>query len=165
LDIGEYTRALQLDPNYAWAYLHRGVAYHNQIPLQNQNAINDYTKAIQLDPDYALAYNSWGGSYGMLEQYENSISDYTKAIQLDPNYSNAYSGRSSAHRLLGQRQRWQNDGLLPEQQVLLIGWCWGSFIDQMLTNFLNNLLDQKNVSGKPVTICQVHGARKTYEYE
>ena len=68
LAIGEYTRALQLDPNYAWAYLHRGVAYHNQIPLQNQNAINDYTKAIQLDPNYSNAYSGRSSAHRLLGQ-------------------------------------------------------------------------------------------------
>ena len=52
-----------------------------------------------------------------------------------------------------------------------MGLAWGDarnacqFIDQMLTNFLRTVLDQKNVTGKSGAIYQVNGARKTYQYE
>jgi hypothetical protein len=97
--VNDYTKAIQLDPNYAAAYKNRGVSYANLS--QRQNAIDDYTKAIQLDPNYAAAYNNRGVSYGNLGQHQNAVNDYTKAIQLDPNYAAAYNNRGVSYRELG----------------------------------------------------------------
>ena len=45
--ISNFTKAIQLDPDYADAYNHRGDAYRRLG--QNQNAIADYTMAIELE--------------------------------------------------------------------------------------------------------------------
>jgi len=51
--IVDYTKAIELYPDYAMAYCGRGLAKYN---LQDyRGAIADYTKAIELDPDYAIA--------------------------------------------------------------------------------------------------------------
>ena len=100
--IGEYTKAIELNPDFTFAYFERGYSY-NQLG-QNQNAINDYTKAIQLDPNYDMAYNNRGWSYGQLGQDQNAINDYTIAIQLDPDHAFAYSNRGVAYFSLGQYQ-------------------------------------------------------------
>ena len=89
--IGEYTRAIGVNPNYTNAYFKRGYSYGELD--QHQNAINDYTKVIQLDPDYSNAYANRGLSYDGLGQYQTAINDYTKAIQLDPDNSYAYANR------------------------------------------------------------------------
>ncbi len=88
-DKGEYqkaavafTKAIELDPNFAPAYSNRGWVY---IKLgQYEQAIADCTKAIELDPSLAFAYNSRGWAYTELGQYEQAIADYNKAIELDP---------------------------------------------------------------------------------
>jgi len=55
-----YTKAIELDPQYATAYNNRGVAY---AKLGNHNqAIKDYNKTIKINPQYAMAYNNRGGS-------------------------------------------------------------------------------------------------------
>ena len=99
--VGEYTRAIGVNPNYTDAYFKRGYSYEKLD--QDQNAISDYNKAIQLDPDYALAYNSRGGIYDKLDQYQNAINDYTKAIQIGDNHDAlVYFGRSIGYGRLGQ---------------------------------------------------------------
>jgi tetratricopeptide (TPR) repeat protein len=101
--VGEYTRAIGVNPNYTDAYFKRGYSYEKLD--QDQNAISDYNKAIQLDPDYALAYNNRGSAYHSQtpHQYQLAINDYTKSIQLDGNNdAMAYNNRSLAYRALGQ---------------------------------------------------------------
>ncbi len=83
--IEHYTEAIQLDPDYAKAYLNRGYAYDGLG--QHQRAIEDFDKAIQLEPDDAVAYNNRGAAYYYLGQYQRAIEDYDKAIQLDPDYA------------------------------------------------------------------------------
>ena len=56
--IADYTKAIELNPNYANAYYNRGISKHN---LKDYNgAISDYNKAIEIDPNYANAYYNRG---------------------------------------------------------------------------------------------------------
>ena len=48
--IEDYTKAIELDPDYADAYNNRGYAYY--LLEQYGKALNDYDKAIELDPNY-----------------------------------------------------------------------------------------------------------------
>ena len=52
--ISDYTKAIEINPNYAKAYYNRGLTKRN---LKDFNgAISDYTKAIEINPNYAKAY-------------------------------------------------------------------------------------------------------------
>lgn len=104
--ITEYSQAIELDPEYALAYHHRGIAYAKKE--QWDLAIADGTKAIELDPNieldpqYALAYNSRGIAYAKKGQWDSAITDYTKVIELDPNFAPAYGNRGVAYAKKGQ---------------------------------------------------------------
>jgi tetratricopeptide (TPR) repeat protein len=54
--IEEYTQAIRIDPNYAWAYIYRGWVYNEKGDYDR--AIADLTQAIRLVPNYAAAYNN-----------------------------------------------------------------------------------------------------------
>ncbi len=101
--IEDYTRATQLDPNFASAYHSRGIAYDNL--KEYQRAIEDYSRAIQLDPHDASAYYNRGIAYGNLEDYQRAIEDFTRAIELDPNDALAYHNRGIAYGNLKEDQR------------------------------------------------------------
>ncbi|WP_017295660.1 serine/threonine-protein kinase [Geminocystis herdmanii] len=116
----DYTKAIELDPNYISAYYNRGDAYEELN--QYEKAIIDYTKAFELVPDYtkarklldiytkiielnpndATAYNNRGDAYEKFKLSEKAIIDYTKAIELDPNNANAYNNRGDAYKKLEQ---------------------------------------------------------------
>ena len=97
--IEDYDKAIQLDPDDAWAYSGRGYAYR-ALGL-HQRAIQDYDKAIQLQPS-AKNYLNRGVDYSWLGDNQAAIDDYTKAIQLDRFYAVAYNNRSIAYGKLGQ---------------------------------------------------------------
>jgi tetratricopeptide (TPR) repeat protein len=99
--ITEFTKAIELDPKFAWAYNNRGNAYA-QGKGQLDQAISDFTKAIELDPKLAKAYNNRGGAYGDKGQYDQAISDCNKAIELNPEYAQAYYNRGRAYLQKGQ---------------------------------------------------------------
>ena len=90
-----YTRAIELNPEYADAYNNRGIAYKNI--KEYEKAIRDYNKAIELNPEYAMAYNNRGIAYYNLKEYEEAISDYNKAIELNPEYAAAYNNRGNVY--------------------------------------------------------------------
>ena len=54
--ISDYTRAIEIKPNYPEAYLNRGLS---KARLEDYKAaIVDYNKAIEIKPNYALAYSN-----------------------------------------------------------------------------------------------------------
>jgi tetratricopeptide (TPR) repeat protein len=101
----DYRRAIQLNPNYAEAYL----------------KLEDYDQAIKLKPDYAEAYLKrgeetirWAKKYGThgedwgsaakkkyrmdwVDVIDKAIADYDQAIALNPDYTEAYTSRAAAY--------------------------------------------------------------------
>ena len=94
-----YTEAIRIKPDYAMAYINRGVAYAGKG--QYDKAITDYTEAIRIDPDDAKACVNRGVVYGNKGQYDKAIADFTEAIRINPDYTDAYNGRGVAYRKLG----------------------------------------------------------------
>ena len=92
----EYSRAIELDPKYAFAYINRGNIYSNKNDYDL--AITDYTRAIELDPKSVSAYNNRGNAYYRKNDHDRAITDYNKAIELSPKYAVAYDNRGDAYR-------------------------------------------------------------------
>jgi tetratricopeptide (TPR) repeat protein len=89
--IEDYTRAIQLKPDYATAYLNRGAARYVQGDISA--AIQDYDRAIQLKPDYADAYLNQGAAHSAQGDLSTAIQDYDRAIQLKPDLATAFYNR------------------------------------------------------------------------
>ncbi len=88
--IAEYSKAIELDSQYARAYHARGVAY--TWLGEYEKAIADYGKVIELDPQFTpLAYYERGHAYGNLGEHDKAVADYRKAIELDSQFSGAYT--------------------------------------------------------------------------
>ncbi|MBK8539506.1 MAG: tetratricopeptide repeat protein [Ardenticatenia bacterium] len=87
-----YSRAIELDPKYASAYLSRGIASERLGAYQR--ALKDYGPAIELDPKDAYAYHGRGVAYANLGSI-NALEGYSRAIELDPKYASAYRNRGS----------------------------------------------------------------------
>ena len=69
--------AIRLKPDFAMAYVGRGLAYGKFG--QYQRAIKDYDEAIRLNPDFAAAYSNRGDAYANLGQNQRAIEDYDKS--------------------------------------------------------------------------------------
>ena len=83
--INDYTMAVQLDSDYAtaWLYNERGVSYY--LLDQYQTAVNDYTMAIQLEPS-GLRYFNRAWAYYRLGEYTKMYADDAAACSLDSQY-------------------------------------------------------------------------------
>jgi protein O-mannosyl-transferase len=91
----EYTKAIQLKPDFDRAYVSRGQVYdmlHNP-----KAAIADYNKAISLNPRKAEIYNGRGWAFYELGDKDAAMKDYEKAIALNPTYADAYNNRGWAN--------------------------------------------------------------------
>jgi tetratricopeptide (TPR) repeat protein len=94
-----YDRAIELDPDYAEAYNHRGAARDDQGDLEG--AIADYDTAIQIDPDDFAAYYNRGNAHYDQGDLAGAIADYDRAIELDPENAAAYNNRGNARYAQG----------------------------------------------------------------
>ena len=78
--IEAYSRAIELDPKYARAFIFRGIAY---AFLGNyRQAIKDYDRAIELDPTHEKAFFSRGDAYMALGNNRRGIEDRKIAARL-----------------------------------------------------------------------------------
>ncbi|AIL64672.1 Tetratricopeptide repeat protein [Rickettsiales bacterium Ac37b] len=84
--IDDYTKSIELSPDYASYYYHRGEA-HLKLG-KYEEAIIDCTKAIALEKNNfknIISYKIRSHAYYALKQYQAAISDYAEVI----NFSNS----------------------------------------------------------------------------
>ena len=78
--IEDYTKVIEINPNYAIAYYNRGIS---KAELKDHNgAISDYTKAIDINPNYAKAYYNRGLDKYDLGDTNGACKDARKAQEL-----------------------------------------------------------------------------------
>jgi len=99
--IDDYTRAIEIDPNYRDAYINRARVRNTKGDFDG--SIADYTKVIELKPDYvdayiglAAAYFNRGTAKNVKGDYDGAIADYDKASALNPSYAKTYNRRGYA---------------------------------------------------------------------
>jgi tetratricopeptide (TPR) repeat protein len=98
--IGNFTRALALDPTDHAAAFFRGNALGNLG--QYEAAIASYDQALQYQPDFHAAWTNRGVALGNLGQSEAAIASYDQALQYKPDLHEAWYNRGLALGNLGQ---------------------------------------------------------------
>jgi len=97
--IGDYTRAIRIDPDYTEAYFRRGNVY---LDLQDwESAIADFTRTVRIDPDYGQAYANRGYANSIFGNWDDAIADCTRAIRIYPDWLWPYRLRGLAKQELG----------------------------------------------------------------
>jgi tetratricopeptide (TPR) repeat protein/V8-like Glu-specific endopeptidase len=93
--LADYDQAIALNPNYAKAYVNRGLLKQGKLN-NSQGALADYDRAIAINPNYAEVYNNRGNlKQDKLNNPQGALADYDRAIAINPNYADAYSNRGS----------------------------------------------------------------------
>ena len=77
----DLNRALNLDPNIAFAYNNRGWARY-ELNKNDDAAMTDLNKAIELDPKMPEAYLNRGILYYLLDKRDLAIADFKKVLEL-----------------------------------------------------------------------------------
>ena len=95
LAIEDFTKAIELKPDYALAYNNRGAVYRSKG--EHDLAIEDCNEAIRLKHDYAEPYSNRGAAYRNKGDYNRAIKDYDIAIRLKPGFVEAYYNRGLAY--------------------------------------------------------------------
>ncbi len=81
-------KAIEIFPEYAYAYITRGVC--NKKLGFNQLAKADIEKSLELYPNYPFALNELGVYYMMDNQMDKSIPIFKKTIEINPDFDWAY---------------------------------------------------------------------------
>jgi len=101
--ITDFTKAIEIDPVNAKAYVNRGSV--KSFMLDHKGAIIDFNSAIQINPNEPMPFFNRGCAKGILKDYKGAISDYTKAIEMNPSWvANLYFNRGLAQIELGQKE-------------------------------------------------------------
>jgi tetratricopeptide (TPR) repeat protein len=98
--IQELNQAINLNPNYALAYKHRGDAFGDKGQLDK--ALADYNRALAIDSQYLAAYLHRGTIYSTQSQFDQAISEYNRALEINPNYTPALYSRGNLYANLGK---------------------------------------------------------------
>ncbi|MGO9597505.1 MAG: tetratricopeptide repeat protein [Isosphaeraceae bacterium] len=98
--IRDFSKAIELNPKYAGAYLDRGISLTAKGKLRE--AIADLREAIKLDPKYSFNYNALGVALTRAGDHDEAIANYTKAIEVFPGYGMFYRNRGLAWAAKGQ---------------------------------------------------------------
>src|SRR5206468_3498614 len=105
--IADFTRAIELDSQYAHAYYNRGNV--REAKGDHDGAITDYDRAIELDPKYAYSYNNRGNAKKAKGDFDGAIADFTRAIELAPQDARFYYSRAG-----GKFSRGDFDGAIAD---------------------------------------------------
>jgi len=97
-----FTRAIEIRPQLADAYLERGVShrYLNEMDA----ALADLDQAVALNPNLARAYSARGFIYRERGDPQRAMEEFTKSLAIAPNVD-AYFERGQTYEDLGQHQK------------------------------------------------------------
>jgi len=87
--IKSFAKAIEIDPNDAESYSHRGMSYGSSLVHKFDRAMIDFNKAIELNPDNGEYYYLRGLLYYQLEDFENAWKDIRQAESLKYDLSKA----------------------------------------------------------------------------
>ena len=128
--IMDYSKAIELKPDFALAYFNRAVTRFKMLEYQKSvdedafvwqdakknlqsdknkndhnlsdydNVLKDFDRVIQSVPDFPYAWYNRGNVKCIIKDYEGAISDYTKAIDLKNDLAEAYFNRGLTYLYL-----------------------------------------------------------------
>ena len=90
----EFTKAINVKPDYINAYFSRG---NQKFYLQDYSAaIEDYSNVIKLNSREETSYFNRGLAKAKIEDYKGAIEDFSKVIEIEPKNADAYFYRGMA---------------------------------------------------------------------
>ena len=131
--IADFDRAIELVPEYAQNYVHRGLCQEKLGKVES--AVEDYEaaaalyltqntprarglydKIVKLQPENASAYGARGDTYGPRirsliddEDYLSATQDYNRAVELEPDNASHYIRRGNFYSALDQHNKALSD--------------------------------------------------------
>ncbi len=108
----DFDQAIALDPDFADAYIQRGIARDDNG--DRDGAIVEYNKAIAIAPGSPEAYRNRGIAKRGKGDFAGAIADHDKAIALRPDYTAAFIARG-----LAKQDRRDFDGAVADYSMAI----------------------------------------------
>lgn len=105
--LADFNAAAEADPNYALAYLNRGLILRGQGKLAEAEA--DYTKAIELEPWNTIFLRYRGSFYQSNYQLEQAEADFGQATIQEPNRGENWYLRGKVREQMGNIEGARSD--------------------------------------------------------
>ncbi|MDA7852794.1 sulfotransferase [Porticoccaceae bacterium] len=100
--VGLYSKALELEPNYAEAHNNISIALKKLGQLEE--ALEHCDQAIALRKDYAEAYNNRGNVLSSLGDTQQALSSFLNAVRIRSGYAEAHNNLGNILRGLGRHK-------------------------------------------------------------
>ena len=94
--IAEYTKVVELQPNFPEGHNNLGVAWQKKGDFAK--ASESFNRALAIRPDYSEALNNRGWVYVREKKWLQARDDFDKALRLDPKHEGALYGLSQVLR-------------------------------------------------------------------
>ena len=94
--VKEYTRVIELRPDFAEPYNNLGVAFKKKGDLEK--AIVNFNRALELRGDYSEAWSNRGWVYIQQKRWREARSDFEQALKINPRDEGALYGMSQVLR-------------------------------------------------------------------
>ena len=104
----QYTRAIELDPDYEKAYKQRASAYSRSG--EHKNAAEDYDRALVFEEKDAELYYFAGNEWHLYGDNPRALARLTTAIYMKNKFLEAYQVRQGVHMALMQYEEALDDG-------------------------------------------------------
>ncbi len=99
----EFSRAIELKPNYADAYHNLGNTYRELG--QMDKALENYQKAAQIKPNLWQSYQNIAALYFQNKQYDLAQQNIEKALSINPKNLNLYNNLGLVYLAKGQKDK------------------------------------------------------------
>ncbi|MEN8185712.1 MAG: tetratricopeptide repeat protein [Bacteroidota bacterium] len=88
--INKFTKAIEIDPNFAFAWDNLGISYRNTN--QYEKAIDAYERSLEINPKGKMPLINIAVTYNLTKEYKKAIKYYQKYTSLYPNDPEGYYG-------------------------------------------------------------------------
>ncbi len=145
LAIGDFKRAIQIDPNYALAYSGLADVYSQLWYSFQDNTYLDTSlmyseKALLLDSALAEGYNSKGSVFYLQSRYEEAAPYFEKAVTLNPNYAQAMGNLGTSYFITGKLDQSIQTSIKSAELNP------GGFISPQTVGWAYRILDQQEIA-------------------
>ncbi len=89
--LGDYNKAISIDPKHARGYSGRGMAYYRLG--KPKEAVRDFERALALDARHTYAWIGLGDVKVDSADFDGALAEFNKAIEVNPTSAQAFAGR------------------------------------------------------------------------
>jgi tetratricopeptide (TPR) repeat protein len=101
--LGDYNKAISIDPKHARGYSGRGMAYYRMG--KPADAVKDFNRALELDAKHLYAWIGLGDVKVDAADFDGAIAEFSKALEVNPTSAQSYAGRALAWAGKGEYDR------------------------------------------------------------